>query len=393
MKKLMGTVVAVLGALLVLVPSGAAGDGVTVTVQDGYSCDYGINIPFTRTGRSDSYTFEIYAGETAAGAPEVRAEVEVHADSPVTVFLPLRYDVTGPSTHTLKVTAHVLPGREAFDREGIVLKTFDTTPSCGCAAGTAGAFYAGGGSEGSPYRVGTAAQLAHIQKHLKSHIRQTTNITLSGSWTSLGDFAGVFDGGGYQISGLSSSTGGLFSKVYQGEVKNLNLVSPKIVANGITHIGAVCNLADQSSFSDCTVLGASITCTGNGYTYQGGLLGYSQQSTLTRCKTTGSLSGRVTASTYSDLTQGGMIGSCQSTVLNGCLSGITFGGTVAVGGYYAGGMIGAAAYPVDVKMIGCHWERPARAGTYWDGATVGDFNYNSNGSYGNSQVSSIEGLS
>ena len=132
--------------LLPAVPVRAAGGGVTVTVQDGYSCDYGVDVPFTRSARTGSYTFALYPGEAMSGAPEVTAAVEITAAKQVNVHLPLRYDLAGPSTWTLQVTAHVAPGREAFDREASATGTFTTAPTCGCPAGTAGAYYAGNGA-------------------------------------------------------------------------------------------------------------------------------------------------------------------------------------------------------------------------------------------------------
>ncbi|PWM38576.1 MAG: hypothetical protein DBX66_03565, partial [Clostridiales bacterium] len=58
-------------------PVHAAQEGVTVAVQGGYVCDYGVNIPFTRSPRTGSYTFSLYPGGAAAGSPEVTAAVEI----------------------------------------------------------------------------------------------------------------------------------------------------------------------------------------------------------------------------------------------------------------------------------------------------------------------------
>ena len=64
-------------SLALALPAGAAPSslGVTVEVLDGYSCDYGVDIPFTRSARTRDYTFALYAGSTAAGTPTVKAEV------------------------------------------------------------------------------------------------------------------------------------------------------------------------------------------------------------------------------------------------------------------------------------------------------------------------------
>ena len=70
--------------------------GVTVAVQDGYSCDYGVDIPFTRSARTQDYTFALYAGSTAAGTPTVKAEVTITPTAQVNVHLPLRHDAAAP---------------------------------------------------------------------------------------------------------------------------------------------------------------------------------------------------------------------------------------------------------------------------------------------------------
>ena len=241
--------------------------GVTVAVQDGYSCDYGVDIPFTRSARTQDYTFALYAGSTAAGTPTVKAEVAITPTAQVNVHLPLRHDAAAPSTWTLRVTAHVAPGREAFDREASADKTFVTPPSCGCAAGTAGAYYVGTGTAASPFRVATPAQLAHVNNHLAASFIQTQDIRLSGNWTPLGGgsynkFTGVYDGKGYVVHDLQINCRlpcGLFGSIYGATVQNLGLESSKTIqgiytgSDNLVAVGALVGSADRSTIRYCYV--------------------------------------------------------------------------------------------------------------------------------------------
>ncbi|TCL42731.1 hypothetical protein [Harryflintia acetispora] len=309
--------------LLPAVPAASAGTGITVTVREGYQCDYGVDIPFTPSPRTDSYTFALYEGNSTSGSPEVSAEVTV--PSAGTVHLPLRYDVGGPSTWTLSVTAHVRPGREAFDRESTATKVFTTAPTCGCPAGTAGAFYAGDGSERSPYRVGTPWQLQHLNhtRHLAAgqHFRQTADLDFSsyGNWTPIGDtsvgFVGGYDGDGYVISNLSSiqnglDFGGLFGQVGTAKIVRVGIENSRFAENktaSLICLGALVGQVNGSSTveqcyaKNCTI---SIPSVPN-LARIGGLIGQNI-GTVSDCYIVGS---SVTGSgSISDVFGGGLVG-------------------------------------------------------------------------------------
>ena len=318
-------------------PAGAAAfaaAGVTVAVQDGYSCDYGVDIPFTRSPRTQDYTFALYEGPAAAGAPEVTAKVTVTPASQVVIHLPLRYDPAGPDTWTLAVTVHVAPGRAGLDREAAAVKTFETAPSCGCPAGTAGAYYAGDGSAQSPFRVATPGQLQHMNAHLSSQFIQTQDIALTGTFIPIGSaekaFSGVYDGGGHVISNLntgpvtgsdrSMTASGLFGETGKVTIQNLGiedysvkgeLAAPLIglcsgpatitrcyTRNGSAMGGSSTKGAMPSAMvsylhasasaslrmTDCYAVGGAVTS----YSAAGGLLGFGQSGTpavFTNCFT------------------------------------------------------------------------------------------------------------
>jgi len=103
----------------------------------------------------------------------------------------------------------------------------------------------------SPYRVSTAAQLDGIQHLVNSGtdsfsdktILLENDISLSGyndnNWMPIGNsstryFSGTFDGQGHTISGLEIIRDldyvGLFGYVYDGQIKNVNVVGGSIIA-------------------------------------------------------------------------------------------------------------------------------------------------------------------
>ncbi|WP_195283382.1 hypothetical protein [Harryflintia acetispora] len=389
--------------LLPSVPVRAAGGGVTVTVQDGYSCDYGVDVPFTRSERTGSYTFSLFPGEAVSGAPEVTAAVEITAAKQVNVHLPLRYDLAGPSTWTLQVTAHVAPGREAFDREASATGTFTTAPTCGCPAGTAGAYYAGNGAS-YPYLIQNQAQLAHMQNHLGSSLRLENDLALSGSWTSTGTFTGVFDGGGHTISGLDSTTGGLFSVVSGSDarVKNVTINRPVISASyymqapNKTHNyaagGIVNQLLSGAQLLDCTVSGADLIVDGVSSSYGetfstvGAVAGWAEYSSLLRCKAVG---GTVAGTSKSQTYLGGIVGLSYDCTFAECLSSAGFGASTGPNGIATGGIVGAEYYASTLNIFqNCHWTNPAGAIGWGLGGGV-NVVPNTGESFGNSQVSSI----
>ena len=116
------------------------------------------------------------------------ADVTIEPAGTSTVHLPLRYDPVAPSSWTLTVAAHVEEQRTGLDREASFTKTFTTRPTCGCAVGTKGAFYAGDGSGGSPFRVATPDQLNHVRVHNERCYRQIADLDFAG-W---GDFAPIW---------------------------------------------------------------------------------------------------------------------------------------------------------------------------------------------------------
>ena len=288
------------GVFLITSSAGAAQSGVTVTVQDNYQADYGVTIPFTRSPRTTDYTFSLYEGGSAAGTPAVSAKVEMTA-AQGDVYLPLAYDITGPQSYTLKIEARPLPDRIGTDTAAAREFSFTTKPTCGCASGTAGAFYRGSGSAADPFYVGSQQQLAHVSAHARdgSTFLQTVDIDLAGNaWQNFA-FIGTYDGGGHVVRNLKGSysgSGGLFAS-FVGTLMNLGVENANITTTSAfagALVGSGQNVVIQCCYAknctvsaqggaggilgddltaiieDCYEVGGSYTCQGEG---PGGIAG------------------------------------------------------------------------------------------------------------------------
>lgn len=359
MKKLM---IAICLLILLACPARVfAASGVSVELLSGEDCDYGLNIPFTRSPRTGDYTFEVYPGTAAAGSPIVRARVTITAAGQVTVYLPCAVDPAGPEEYTLRVTAHVAPGRAGLDREGTISKAFTSAPSCGCAAGTAGAFYAGTGTAQSPYRVSTPAQLQHLNRHLGAGLcfLQINDIDLSGydsdgsaangNWTPIGNsaspFYGTYDGGGYVVSHASSSLSGSYVGLFgrsNGTIQNLGVTDSSFYTE--SNVGALCG-GNQGTVSRCYAQNSTITA----QLYSaGGLVGYcAAAQAISDCYTVS-----CTASNSGSFS-GGLVGAIDVGSILRCYS---LG--AALSGLYSGGLAGGVQ-PNNAgasSISGCYWQ-------------------------------------
>ncbi len=374
----------------------AAASGVTVEVQGGYSCDYGVDIPFTPSARTSRYTFALYAGGNAAGSPEVTAEVTIASAG--TVHLPLRHNLSGPSTWTLSVTAHVMPGREAFDRETSATKVFTTAPTCGCPAGTAGAYYAGKGTASSPYRVTDGRQLAHLGAHPSACFLQTEDISLSGSWTPIGTFSGVYDGGGHVINNLQVATSGkagLFGSTDGATIRALGIAGSSSIV-GTSSAGAFAAEANATQISECFALALVRTDAHNSVC--GGLIGKgTYRNRLDNCYFAGSLSN---TRAYNAPFMGGLMGIALTEtggvppVITGCYTAADYQFYYANQQYGLGSLVGSLS-----MWTGSGWGAGTiqSSGNYWLAGTagcpayaVGDF---SNGQGHNPSSPGAAGLS
>lgn len=176
------------------------------------------------------------------------------------------------------------------------------------------------GVTGTLFAISTAADLYNLALYLQKSSATTrgktffltNDIDLSGysNWIGIGtkskEFAGVFDGCGYKITGLKidetepsvSKYRGLFNVAGFATFKNLTISDVTINGSSITNrdkvsvnVGALLGEGWGNNISGITIENANITIEGNAAS--GGIIGYnSGTSTITNCSTSGSIDGK-----------------------------------------------------------------------------------------------------
>ncbi|MGU3493333.1 MBG domain-containing protein [Xanthobacteraceae bacterium A53D] len=179
-----------------------------------------------------------------------------------------------------------------------------------------------GASAATAYRIADAYALqglASTSAYQSAYWTLAGNIDASGTvnWNGgagfkpLASFAGSLDGAAHSISGLTSTTGGLFGTIgTTGSVSSLMLANVAISSSGL--VGALANE------SRGTILGVSVsgTVSGSGYQqYLGGLVG-SNFGTITDSTFSGTLS----TSGFQGKA-GGLVGSNSGSISNSTTSG------------------------------------------------------------------------
>ena len=186
--------------------------------------------------------------------------------------------------------------------------------------------------DGKTYTVSSADGLlawnAVAQNNLSLNCTLTDDINLSGkTWTPIGHsdyggYAGIFDGQGHTISGLTVNTPaadcvGLFGYVgLNGTVENLNLEIASISGN--CRVGGVAGQND-GTITGCMVSGGSVTAI-NEDAFAGGVAGDN----------------------------------------TGAITGCCFAGDHVTGGIYAGGIVGYNSSGSG-KITSCYWQKGPNA--------------------------------
>ena len=175
-------------------------------------------------------------------------------------------------------------------------------------AATAWAQFSGGnGTSATPYQIASASDLATLRDNVNNgnnyentYFVQTAPITLTGTWTPIGDnshrFKGHYNGGSHAISGLSVngsySDAGLFGYVHLGTVKNVVLVSPTVSSTltDVTSVdvGTIAGKCSKATIENCHVINPTVSAPGNVYgeKHIGALIGNLVSSTTTSISTT-----------------------------------------------------------------------------------------------------------
>lgn len=143
-------------------------------------------------------------------------------------------------------------------------------------------FAGGDGTQENPYQISKSFELAYLAKIVNSqssapeykYYKLTDNINMGyEEWTPIGVynnenqyFYGSFDGNGYTISDLAISNAnegyiGLFGKVQNSEIKNINIVGDVsgISSSSAIKAGALAGMAVDSSIHDCNAMYVNVS--------------------------------------------------------------------------------------------------------------------------------------
>lgn len=170
---------------------------------------------------------------------------------------------------------------------------------------SAAEFAAGDGTQGAPYQISSAGELANLAKMVSggetyesTYFELTADIDLGGKeWTPIGtkdsQFAGKLFGNGNTISNLTVGGGdnrGLFS-YSSGEIKNLYL--EKIDITTTMNAGGVCAF-NSVTIEGCGVLSGTIICSNPNGGQLGGIC-MENSGTISRCFSNASVKGATSA--------------------------------------------------------------------------------------------------
>ena len=211
------------------------------------------------------------------------------------------------------------------------------------------------GTTADPIRIDTVADLNIVAANSTCFasayaFQQTTDLTLTGTFTPIGSvyalpFNGTYDGAGHVINGLTVTRGsssfagtGLFGAVDSGTVKNLTIASARISATDSGNVGVLAGvLRGATTISNVHVTGTS---TVSGAHSTGGLFGVgnSLSSGSTVASSSLTISGSSsTAVVTGQESVGGLAGFIQSAAINDSYARGSVTGTS-----YVGGLVGTA---------------------------------------------------
>lgn len=228
-------------------------------------------------------------------------------------------------------------------------------------------------SEGN-YTVDNEKGLRNLAKLVNSNggktlinITLTGDITLTGEWTPIGNYenryTGTFDGNGHTITGLTVNQKergnvGLIGYLGSGgKVQNLTLENVNL--NGNLYVGGVVGYSNNGTVTACTASGSI-----NGKEYVGGIVGSNYLGTVTACYNTSS-------TVNGSYLVGGVVGQNNKGIVTACYN--------ASGSIYGEGTVGGVVGDNYTSTVtACYWSNYAGYGigngtgdaTKVDGTTV-----------------------
>ena len=212
-------------------------------------------------------------------------------------------------------------------------------------------------SEGN-YTVDNEKGLRNLAKLVNSNggktlinITLTGDITLTGEWTPIGNYenryTGTFDGNGHTITGLTVNQKergnvGLIGYLGSGgKVQNLTLENVNL--NGNWYVGGVVGYSNNGTVTACTASGSI-----NGKEYVGGIVGGNYLGTVTACYNTSS-------TVNGSYLVGGVVGQNNKGIVTACYN--------ASGSIYGEGTVGGVVGDNYTSTVtACYWSNYAGYG-------------------------------
>lgn len=212
-------------------------------------------------------------------------------------------------------------------------------------------------SEGN-YTVDNEKGLRNLAKLVNSNggktlinITLTGDITLTGEWTPIGNYenryTGTFDGNGHTITGLTVNQKergivGLIGYLGSGgKVQNLTLENVNL--NGNLHVGGVVGYSNNGTVTACTASGSI-----NGKEHVGGIVGSNYLGTVTACYNTSS-------TVNGSYLVGGVVGQNNKGIVTACYN--------ASGSIYGEGTVGGVVGDNYTSTVtACYWSNYAGYG-------------------------------
>ena len=212
-------------------------------------------------------------------------------------------------------------------------------------------------SEGN-YTVDNEKGLRNLAKLVNSNggktlinITLTGDITLTGEWTPIGNYenryTGTFDGNGHTITGLivnqkERGNVGLIGYLGSGgKVQNLTLENVNL--NGNLYVGGVVGYSNNGTVTACTASGSI-----NGKEYVGGIVGSNYLGTVTACYNTSS-------TVNGSYLVGGVVGQNNKGIVTACYN--------ASGSIYGEGTVGGVVGDNYTSTVtACYWSNYAGYG-------------------------------
>lgn len=207
---------------------------------------------------------------------------------------------------------------------------------------------AGDGTAENPYKIASIGDLSQMRLHPDAHFELAADIDGQLSpFTSIPSFTGSLDGKNHNISNLTLSGSGIFTKL-EGEVKNLRITQANVV-NPESNFGIIASQASGASISNVLVYETDIISNAGGAL--GGLVG-----TLNQAASISASAMFECEINAKNADVGGLVGkmNTNSSISNSVFTGVINGGNL-VGGI-ASEMTHRAAEGVQNLMMisSCH---------------------------------------